>query len=131
MYSHPLQRGAVYLIEFPLPNPKQDIGKTIMKYILCLQEGKIIENRPLFTAVKLTSKKDSQRKLYPTDVVLSAAESQTDQGVIIECDYVHTIAKAQIVKLAYRVSSQKMQEIDTLLPFALGLIQIEDITARS
>lgn len=38
--TYPFRRGDVYLLQFPLPDQP---GKTITKYAVNLQEGKIIE----------------------------------------------------------------------------------------
>jgi hypothetical protein len=64
--TYPFRRGDVYLLQFPLPDQP---GKTITKYAVNLQEGRIIAKSPTMVYVMITTFKSADRgRLDPTDV---------------------------------------------------------------
>jgi len=127
--TYPFQRGDVYLIQFPLPDQP---GKTVTKYAVNLQEGKIIAKSPTMVCVMITTFKSADRgRLYPTDVVLSPEESGTRYGAKVICNQIHTVAKSMIIDFKYRLSPGTMREIDERLLLGVGIIKIEDLEAAS
>ena len=127
--TYPFRRGDVYLIQFPLPDQP---GKTITKYAVNLQEWRIIAQSPTMVCVMITTFKSADRgKLYPTDVVLSPAESGTKYGAKVICNQIHTVTKTMIVDFKYRLSPETMREIDERLLLGVGIVKIEDLEATS
>lgn len=124
MKKFPFERGDVYLINFPLPDAP---GQTIPKFIVNLQEGRIIDQSPTMVGVIITTLKDpTPPKLYPSDVLLTAQESKTQYGAKVICNQIHTIHKSQIMDLKYKLSAPTMREIDKRLLLGIGMIKIED-----
>jgi len=127
--TYPFRRGDVYLIQFPLPDQP---GKTITKYAMNLQEGKIIAQSPTMVCVMITTFKSADRgRLYPTDVVLNPAESGTKYGAKVICNQIHTVTKTMIVDFKYHLSPETMREIDERLLLGVGIVRIEDLEAAS
>lgn len=127
--TYPFRRGDVYLIQFPLPDQP---GKTITKYAVNLQEGRIIAKSPTMVCVMITTFKTADPgRLYPTDVVLSPQESGTRYGAKVICNQIHTVAKSMIIDFGYRLSAETMREIDESLLLGVGIIKIEDLEAES
>ncbi|MCI0698732.1 type II toxin-antitoxin system PemK/MazF family toxin [candidate division KSB1 bacterium] len=118
------KRGDVYLINFPLPDV---IGQTIHKFMVNLQEGKIIDHSRTMVGVIITTLKDSTPPtLYPTDVLLTPQESKTQYGAKVICNQIHTIDKSQIIDFKYNLSLATMQEINKKPLLGIGIIKIED-----
>jgi mRNA-degrading endonuclease toxin of MazEF toxin-antitoxin module len=127
--TYPFRRGDVYLIKFPVPDQP---GKTITKYAVNLQEGKIIAKAPTMVCVMITTFKSSDKgRLYPTDVVLTPEESRTKYGAKVICNQIHTVAKSMIIDFKYRLSPETMCEIDERLLLGVGIVKIEDLEGES
>lgn len=119
------KRGCVYLVEFIPPDDPQN---PIEKFVLCLQEGKIVDNANSFVGVILTSiKKDKEPKAYPWQVILSPEESRTEGGAIIICNQIHTIPKDWVIEYKYSLSDATMKEVDQKLLLSVGIVKIEDM----
>jgi mRNA-degrading endonuclease toxin of MazEF toxin-antitoxin module len=119
------KRGSVYLVQF---HPPDDPYHPIQKFVLCLQEGKIVDNANSFVGVILTSiKKDKKPKLYPWQVILSPEESRTDSGAIIICNQIHTILKDRVIEYKYSLSDATMKEVNQKLMLGIGILKIEDL----
>jgi len=124
-----LRRGAVVVISFPSDDPAR--SEFIDKYALCLQEGKILVNRPTFTAVLLTTCKDNNPpRIYAWNVYVSPAESRTQFGCVIDCGQIHTIPKADIKSYAYFLESATMEKVNTALQFGTGILRVEDLKKK-
>jgi mRNA-degrading endonuclease toxin of MazEF toxin-antitoxin module len=119
------RRGSVYLIRFPLPDQP---GRTIHKFAVCLQEGRIVENSPTFTCVLINTFK-SQRfpSLSLTDVYLLPEECGVPFGARVICDQIHTVHKSMVIEYRYRLSEGTMREIDQRLLLGIGLVKIEEL----
>ena len=118
-------RGAVFLVKFVPPDqPSQPIHK----FVLCLQEGRIVENTNSFVAVVITTiKENRETKDYPWQVILSPQESRTEHGAIIICNQIHTIPKDSVVEHKYTLSEATMKEVDAKLMLGIGIGKIEDL----
>jgi len=118
-------RGAVFLVKFVPPDQP---SKPIQKYVLCLQEGKIVENVNSFVAVVITTIKEKKEiKDYPWQVILSPQESRTEHGAIIICNQIHTIPKDNIIEHKYTLSDATMKEVNAKLMLGIGIAKIEDL----
>lgn len=118
-------RGAVFLVKFVPPDQP---SKPIQKYVLCLQEGKIVENVNSFVAVVITTIKEKKEiKDYPWQVILSPQESRTEHGAIIICNQIHTIPKDNIIEHKYALSDATMKEVNAKLMLGIGIAKIEDL----
>ena len=119
------KRGCVYLVEFIPPDDPQN---PMEKFVLCLQEGKIVDNANSFVGVVLTSiKKDKKPKRYPWQVMVSPEESRTEWGAIIICHQIHTIPKDRVVEHKYVLSDATMKAVDEKLLLGVGMVKIEDL----
>jgi mRNA-degrading endonuclease toxin of MazEF toxin-antitoxin module len=119
------KRGCVYLAEF---SPPDDPDNPIKKFVLCLQEGKIVDSAKSFVGLILTSiKKDKERKPYPWQVILSPEESRTEEGAIIICNQIHTIPKDRVTEYKYTLSDATLKEVDQKLMLGIGILKIEDL----
>lgn len=119
------KRGCVYLTELYPPDDPQN---PISKFVLCLQEGKIVDNANSFVGVILTSiKKDKKPKSYPWQVILSPEESKTEEGAVIICNQIHTIPKDRVIEYKYFLSDATMREVDQKLMLGVGIVKIEDL----
>ena len=119
------KRGCVYLVKFVPPDDPQN---PIEKFVLCLQEGKIVDKANSFVGVIVTSvKKDKKPKSYPWQVILSPVESRTEEGAIIICHQIHTIAKDNVIEYKYTLSDATMKEVDQKLMLGVGIVKIEDL----
>jgi len=124
MKTFPFKRGDVYLVNFPLPDV---LGQTIPKFMLNLQEGKIIDHSSTMVGVIITTLKNpSSPNLYPADVLLTPLESKTQYGAKVLCNQIHTIDKSQIIDFKYKLSITTMQEVNKRLFLGIGIIKIED-----
>lgn len=121
----PFKRGDVYLVQFPLPDQP---GKTIEKFAVNLQEGVIVDRTPSFVCVLITTLKGpTPTRLYPTDVLLSPRESQTQYGAKVICNQIHTVHKSRILAHKYTLSAETMHKIDGRLLMGIGLVKWEEI----
>lgn len=119
------KRGCVYLTGFYPPDDPQN---PIKKFVLCLQEGKIVDKANSFVGVILTSiKKDKESKPYPWQVILSPEESQIEEGAIIICNQIHTIPKERVIEYKYTLSDATMKEVNQKLMLGIGIAKIEDL----
>jgi mRNA-degrading endonuclease toxin of MazEF toxin-antitoxin module len=119
------KRGCVYLVRFHPPDDPHHLRE---KYVLCLQEGKIVDNANSFVGLILTSiKKDKKPKLYPWQVILSPEESRTENGAIIICNQIHTIPKDRVLEYRYSLSDATMREVDQKVMLGIGKVKIEDL----
>lgn len=116
------KRGFVFKIKFVPPN---DPAKSIDKFVVCLQEGKIVEKSADFTAALITTKKVD--KIRPWEVYLSPQECRSSDGAKVQCNKIHTIPKEWIEKNAYTLSDATMEEVDQKLMLGVGLVKYEDL----
>lgn len=115
-------RGNVFRVKF---HPPGKATETIPKYIVNLQEGKIVAKRPNFVGVVLTTQR--VERLYPWDVFVSEEECGHPGGVRVMCDHIHTIPKDDILDLAYKLSDVTMEEIDQKLLLGVGIVKVEEL----
>jgi len=121
----PFKRGDVYLIRFSLPDQPD---KAIEKFAINLQEGAIVNRAPAFVCVLITTlKSPTPTRLYPTDVLLTPQESQTDYGAKVICNQIHTVHKSRILAHKYTLSAETMHKIDGRLLMGIGLVEWEEI----
>lgn len=67
------KQGAIFKIRF---FPQDEPQKAFEKYVVCLQEGEIPTHSRRFTAVAITSKKESERwRMYDWDVEIVPGDS--------------------------------------------------------
>jgi mRNA-degrading endonuclease toxin of MazEF toxin-antitoxin module len=119
-------RGAVFVIKFEPDDP--DRSGVIKKYVLCLQEGRIVQNRDRFTGVLLTTCKDnSEPKKYAWNIYISPSESKTKFGALIDCSQIHTIPQEDIIEYAYKLEDETMKKVNRALQFGIGAMKIEDL----
>ena len=124
MKTFTFKRGDVYLVNFPLPDAR---GQTIQKFMINLQEGRIIDHSPTMVGIIITTLKSSARpELFSTDVLLSPQETKTQYGAKALCNQIHTIDKLQIIDFKYRLSPATMLEINKRLLIGIGLIKVDD-----
>ena len=116
------KRGFVFKIKFIPPN---DPTKSIDKFVVCLQEGKIVERSADFVAALITTKK--LENIYPWEVYLSPKECQSSEGAKVQCNKIHTIPKDWIEKNVYTLSDATMEEVDQKLMLGVGIVKIEDL----
>ena len=123
------KRGCVFTINFPPDDPQRQ--GLIKKFVLCLQEGKIVQNRDRFVGVLLTTCKDtSEPRTYPWSVFISPTESKTKYGVLIDCSQIHTIPRNDILGVEYELDRATMGKVDTALQFGIGTLNIEKLKQR-
>ena len=121
-------RGSVYKVRFIPPG---EPTRTLEKYFVCLQEGKLFERATEFVGVRITSlKKHDRRKRYPTHVFLTPQESHTPFGAKVICEWIHTIPKDSVIKYAYMLTEATMREIEDRLLIALGMERYEAIESE-
>ena len=122
-------RGAVYRVKFRrFEEPRTEVTK----YLVCLQQGKLVERRDTFTAVVMNSCKDNKTPaLFPWSVYASPADTQTEYGAIINCSEIHTIPKGDVLDLAYTLPSEIITKIDRALAWGIGIVSIEAAEAEA
>ena len=119
------KRGSVFKVKF-IPPDRPD--QPIEKFVVCLQEGKIVAKTSSFVGLILTTlKPDKPRRKYPWEVLVSPNESRTQHGVAIICNQIHTIPKDWIIDYAYDLSVATMEEVDQKVLFGVGLVKIEEL----
>lgn len=119
-------RGAVYKIRFESDDPTR--SPFITKYALCLQQGRILQNRHSFVGVLLTTCKDSNKpRLFPWTVYISPAESKTEFGTLINCGEIHTFPKEDVIEFAYALEADSMIKVNEALQFGIGTLDIETL----
>jgi len=124
MKTFSFKRGEVYLVNFPLPDV---LGQTIPKFMINLQEGRIIDHSPTMVGIVITTlKSPAHPDLFPTDVLLSPQETKTPYGAKALCNQIHTVDKLQIIDFKYKLSPETMLEINKRLFIGIGLIKVED-----
>lgn len=112
-------RGSVYKVRFI---PPSDPTRTLEKYFVCLQEGRLFERASEFVGVRITSLREHDtRRKYPTHVFLTPQESHTEFGAKVICEWIHTLRKDDVIEYAYGLTGATMREIEERLLVALGM----------
>lgn len=108
-------RGNVYVVAFTPPGRAEPIEKLVV----CLQQGKVVNNADTFVGVLTTTEGLDRR--YPWEVFVSAQESQSSAGIRVCCGQVFTFPKSTVKRYAYRLTEETMREVDKALLRSLGL----------
>ena len=118
-------RGAVCRVKFPSDeHPETHIDK----YALCLQEGRILQNRRSFVGVLLTTCKDNNQPRVPAwKVFVSPTESHTDYGVFVDCGLIFTFPMADVLDYQYTLQPDTMRKVDEALAYGVGFLKVEDL----
>lgn len=115
-------RGNVFRVKF---HPPDKPDETIPKYVVNLQEGKIVAQTLDFVGVVLTTQRADC--LYPWEVFVSEEECGFPGGVKVKCHQIHTIPKEDILDFAYKLSDVTMEEIDQKLLLGVGIVKLEEL----
>lgn len=115
-------RGNVFRVKF---HPPDQPSKTIEKYVVNLQEGKIVENSPTFVGVILTTQR--LQLIFPTDVLVTEQECGRVGGVKIMCNQIHTIPKKDIISYEYKLSDVTMEAVGEKSLLGVGIVKIEEL----
>lgn len=118
-------RGNVFRVKF---HPPDQPSKTIEKYVVNLQEGKIVEKSPTFVGVILTTQRI--QSIYPTDVLVTEQECGRPGGVKIMCNQIHTIPKKDIISFEYKLSDVTMEAVGEKSLLGMGIAKIEELESR-
>jgi len=118
------KRGSVFRIKLP-PFDLSQKGEAIIKYVLNLQQGKVVEKVDTFVCLLITTEPQKLKKLYKWDVLLSPDESHTAEGAKVCCNQVYTIPKEKIIDYVYSVSNTTMLEVDRKLVIGLCMRGLE------
>jgi mRNA-degrading endonuclease toxin of MazEF toxin-antitoxin module len=117
-------RGTVYRVKFP---SDEKPGQLIDKFALCLQEGRILQNRVGFVGILLTTCKNNDAPRVPAwKVYISPGESRTEFGVLADCGQIYTVPISDVLDTAYTLSPETMKKIDHALQFGVGILRVED-----
>jgi len=130
MVPQPLfyMRGWVYLVKFP---SDESPGQLINKYALCLQEGRLLQNRTSFVGVLLpTCKTNEPPRVPPWKVYVSPAESRTEFGVLVDCGQMYTFPMGDVIDTAYTATSDTMEKVNQGLLFGVGILKVEDLKRK-
>lgn len=84
--------------------------------VLVLTRPEVIDVRALVTVAEVTT---SMRNIA-AEVDFDHEESGLDRPSVINCDGLHTIAKASLTKYAGAVSEETMQRVCAAVGYALG-----------
>lgn len=117
-------RGAVYYINYQ----KTD-GTVIKKFVVCLQQGKVVNNSDSFLGVLLTT--EHMDRDYPWEVKVSAEEARTPTGARITCSQIHTLPKSCVIEYRYPLSAATMREVDKRLLRALCIAPFPPVNPES
>jgi len=121
-------RGAVYRIRFPSDDTP---GTMITKYALCLQEGRILQNRHSFVGVLLTTCKTNDPPRIPAwKVYVSPVESSTEFGAIVDCGQVYTFPMIDVFEYQYTLQPDTIGKVNEAIAYGVGLIKVEDIKIK-
>lgn len=122
------RRGGVYKVRFTPPN---EPSRVLEKYFVCLQEGRLFQPATEFVGVRITTLRERERRRkYPTHVFLTPEESQTQFGAKVICEWIHTIAKDNVIDYAYSLTEATMRDIDDRLIIALCMEKYEEVEAE-
>lgn len=124
MVPHAFQfsRGNVFRVKF---HPPDQPSETIEKYVVNLQEGKIVENSPTFVGIILTTQR--LQSIYPADILVTEQECGRPEGVKIMCNQIHTIPKKDIISFEYKLSDVTMEAVGEKSLLGVGIAKIEEL----
>lgn len=115
-------RGNVFRVKF---HPPDEPSAMIEKYVVNLQEGKIVENSPTFVGFILTTQR--LQHIYPTDVLVTKEECGYSEGAKILCNQPHTIPKNDIISFEYKLSDVTMEAVGEKSLLGVGIVKIEEL----
>lgn len=115
-------RGNVFRVKF---HPPDQPSETIEKYVVNLQEGKIIKNSPTFVGFILTTQR--LEDIYPTDVLVAEQECGRPGGAKILCNQPHTIPKKDIISFEYKLSDVTIEAVAEKSLLGVGIVKIEEL----
>ncbi|GAB4327373.1 MAG: hypothetical protein Kow0037_00870 [Calditrichia bacterium] len=118
-----LLRGAVYVID---AKKYKSIKNRKTKHVICLQQGKITERYNTFTAIlintnSLEKTKDPRNYIDKCDVHIPPEICNYEYGAVAKCAEIFTFHIQDIIKFAYFLPKEIMEEIDYKLLFGIGV----------
>ncbi len=121
-------RGSAYLVNFyRCEKPRLETPK----YVVCLQQGKIVTNRDTFTAVAMNTCKDNNPPpQFPWSIYVPPTVCKTEFGAIVNCSEIHTILKEEVIEYAYTLPDEIIKKVDRGLMYAIGLATLEELQQR-
>ena len=113
------RRGDIYLVNFD-----PTIGAEIKKTRPALVVQNDIANRysPLTIVCAITS--HYEEPLYPTEVIVSAAESGMKVDSVVLANQIRSVDKQRLVKRLGSLKAETMQKVDRALRLSLSLVVI-------
>ena len=113
------RRGEIYLVNFD-PTVGAEIQKT--RPVLILQND--ITNR--YSAVTIVAAITSYKgeKLYPTEVLIKASETDLQRDSVVLLNQVRTIDKKRLLKKIGRAEGETMGRVNLALEISFGLVKI-------
>ncbi len=120
-------RGEIYWVELPHPagEPPAAARKTKIRPVLVLQNNRdnLNPRHPTVVVAPLTTK--GLDRQYDTDVLIQARESGLPHDSRVLLGQITTIFKSLLGKRVGRLSAARMDDIETALLIALGVIEPE------
>jgi mRNA interferase MazF len=113
--THP-RRGEVYLVDFD-PTRGAEIKKT--RPALIIQNDVSNRHSPITIVAAITSKFD--QKLYPTEVLVKAAEGGLSTDSVALLNQIRSIDKKRLIKRLGALKSKTMLQVEDALRISLEL----------
>jgi mRNA interferase MazF len=112
-------RGEIYLVSFDLT-----LGAEIQKTrpALILQNDVSNRHSPITIVAAITSKFD--KKLYPTEVLISAKEGGLNTDSVALLNQIRSIDRQRLIKRLGKIKPETIKKVDMALKISLGLIEI-------
>ena len=113
------RRGEIYLVNFD-PTVGAEIQKT--RPALILQND--ITNRYSTVTIVAAITSYKGEKLYPTEVLIKASETDLQRDSVVLLNQVRTIDKKRLLKKIGRTEGETMGRVNLALEISFGLVEI-------
>lgn len=113
------RRGEVYLVNFD-PTIGSEIKKT--RPALILQNDIGNKHSPITIVAAISSQFDEP--LYPTEVLIKAAEGGLTKDSVVLLNQVRSIDKGRLIKRLGRLKLTTMQKVERAIQISFGLVKL-------
>ena len=113
------RRGEVYLVNFD-PTIGSEIKKT--RPALILQNDIGNKHSPITIVAAISSQFDEP--LYPTEVLIKAAEGGLPKDSVVLLNQVRSIDKGRLIKRLGRLKLTTMEKVERAIQISFGLVKL-------